>query len=75
VIPDAAAGNGDISVDQRRRPCEAFGREQILVDKGVDFNLDGWSNQAREGLMPIPIVNNAMASEQAIFRKALSPVG
>lgn len=75
MIPDAVAGNGGIWVDQRRRPCEAFSMEEALVDMGVDFDPDGWSNPAQEELTPMPIVNNAMASEQAVFTNALSSVG
>jgi len=38
----------------------------------VKFDPGGWSDPAREELTPIPMVNNAMASEQATFIKVFA---
>jgi hypothetical protein len=46
--------------------------EHNAGDKGVKFRTIGGSDSAQQELTPMPMVNNAMASENAAMTKAFA---
>jgi len=69
-----SAGHG-FANDRCRCPGRArTGWTTKSIDIGVNFNLRGGSDPAHAELMPMPMVNNAMASADAAVAKAFATV-